>query len=62
MPGIILKDESYEIVGICMEVHRELGMGFREAVYKEALEMEFISNNIPFEREKLFGLITREKY
>ncbi|MFL5811370.1 MAG: GxxExxY protein [Flavisolibacter sp.] len=41
MPDIILKDESFRIIGICMEVHRELGFGFKEVVYKEALELEF---------------------
>ena len=41
MRAIILKDESYKIIGICMDVHNELGIGFKEAVYKEALEIEF---------------------
>jgi len=41
MADIILKEESYKIVGACMEVHKELGMGFKEAVYKDALELEF---------------------
>jgi len=50
MSEIILKDESYTIVGICMEVHRELGMGFKEAVYKEALEIELKNQDIPYER------------
>ncbi len=33
-----LQEESYEIIGICMEVHRILGKGFLEVVYKDALE------------------------
>ena len=37
MTEIILKEESYKIIGICMEVHNNLGMGFKEAVYKDAL-------------------------
>jgi len=49
---IIQKDEYYKVVGICMEVHRHLGGGLLEIVYKDALEYEFRKNNIPFEREK----------
>ncbi len=67
MSDIILKEESYAIIGICMEVHRELGMGFREDVYKEALEIEFRAKAIPYQREKLFaiqykGKTLRRKY
>ena len=40
MTEIILKEESYQLIGVCMEVHRELGMGFKEIVYKDALEFE----------------------
>ncbi|MBA4318581.1 MAG: GxxExxY protein [Flavobacterium sp.] len=50
------KEENYEIVGICMEVHRILGPGLLEIVYKDALEIEFKNNNIPFEREKEFSI------
>jgi GxxExxY protein len=53
---IILKEESYKIVGVCMEVHRELGMGFKEAVYKDALELEFKAAEISFTREKSYTL------
>ncbi|GAB3426424.1 GxxExxY protein [Niabella aquatica] len=51
---IILKEESYEIIGACMEVHNNLGMGFAEIVYKDALEYEFIKRRILFEREKQY--------
>jgi GxxExxY protein len=43
-----------------MEVHRVLGGGLLEAVYKEALEIEFKSHNIPFEREKEFIINYKE--
>lgn len=52
MTEIIYKDESFRIIGLCMEVHNNLGKGFLEIVYKDALEYEFRKNNIPFEREK----------
>ena len=50
-----------------MEVHRELGMGFKEAVYKDALELEFDNCKIPFRREKQYiirykGKILPRKY
>ena len=60
MTEIILKEESYKIVGICMEVHRELGMGFQEIVYKDALEYEFQKNNIPYRREKKYEISYKE--
>ena len=56
MAAIILKEESYQLVGICMEIHRELGMGFKEIVYKDALEYEFKSKKINFKREKEFKI------
>ena len=37
-----------------MKVHRELGPGFKEVIYKDALEIEFQLNKIPYEREKCF--------
>jgi GxxExxY protein len=54
MKHLILEKEAYEIIGFCMEVHRNLGHGFSEIVYKDALEYEFKQNNIQFEREKEF--------
>jgi len=47
-----LQQESYELIGICMEIHRILGKGFAEIVYKDALSYELRSKGIPFEREK----------
>ncbi len=48
------EEETYKIIGICMEVHRNLGPGLLEVIYKDALEIEFKENNIPFIREKEF--------
>ena len=52
MADILYKEESYKIMGILFDVHRNLGGGFSEIVYKDALEFEFNENNIPYEREK----------
>ena len=49
-----LQKESYEIIGICMEVHRNLGKGFLEIVYKDAIECELQEKKIPYEREKKY--------
>ena len=46
--------ESYELIGICMEVHRVLGRGLLEIVYKDAIEIELLNHEIPFEREKKY--------
>ena len=48
--------ETYKIIGICMGVHKNLGPGLLEIVYKDALELEFKENNIPFEREKEYSI------
>lgn len=49
-----LKVETYKIIGLAMEVHKTLGKGFLEIVYKDALELEFQWANVPYTREKLF--------
>ncbi len=60
MTELIYKEEFYKIIGICMEVHRQLGRGFLEIIYKDALEYEFRKNNIPFEREKGYEIPYKE--
>ena len=50
--AIVLKEESYAIIGACIEVHKQLGSGFLEAVYHEALILEFAERNIPSEHER----------
>jgi GxxExxY protein len=47
MAELILREECYAIVGACFEVYNTLGSGFLEAVYQEALELEFSRRSIP---------------
>ncbi len=56
MTSLIYKEEAYKIIGICMEVHNQLGKGFNEVVYADALEIELIDNNINYSREKKFDI------
>jgi GxxExxY protein len=53
---IIYKEESFKIIGLCMEVHRELGKGHDEVIYKDALEYEFSQNEVTFSREKHYQI------
>ncbi|RUA13497.1 MAG: GxxExxY protein [Flavobacteriia bacterium] len=57
MSQILYKNESYFVVGLCMDVHNELGKGFSEAVYSDALEIELKSNGVPFRKEVKFDII-----
>jgi len=56
MNELLYKDESYKIIGSCMEVHKELGKGFSEIIYGDSLEIEFNKNNIIYSREKRFNI------
>ncbi|WP_415327454.1 GxxExxY protein [Chryseobacterium sp. MMS23-Vi53] len=55
--SIIYKEESYKIIGICMDIHNYLGHGFSEIVYKDALELEFRKVGIFYEREKEYEVV-----
>ena len=49
---VVYKEEAYKIMGAAFKVYNTLGHGFLEAVYQEALEIEFQKQGIPYEREK----------
>lgn len=53
MEDIVFKNESFQVIGAAMEVHKELGSGLLEAVYQEAFEIELQERGIPYEREKV---------
>jgi GxxExxY protein len=54
------KEETFKIIGICMEVHKILGKGHSEIIYGDALEYEFRKNEIPFEREKKYNITYKD--
>ncbi|MEA1874326.1 MAG: GxxExxY protein [Bacteroidota bacterium] len=67
MQNYIFEQESYNIIGKCFEVHNNLGPGFLEIVYKDALEYEFRKSRIPYDREKKYevnykGIILPHKF
>jgi len=49
--SLIYKQESYNIIGACFEVYNELGSGYDEPIYHEALELELTDRNIPYVSE-----------
>src|SRR5207245_891548 len=52
MKELLYKEEVFQLVGFCMEIHRELGKGHDEVIYKDALVVELSRARIPFLREK----------
>ena len=59
--NLFYKEECYKIIGLCIKIHNKLGKGFKEIVYKDALEFELKINNVPYEREKLFNIAYEQK-
>ena len=54
MNELLYKEQVFQLVGVCMEIHRELGKGHDEVVYKDALVVELSRAGIPiFAGEKL---------
>ena len=57
MNDLLYKEESYAIIGRCMEVHNQLGHGFAEIIYKDALMIEFENEGIDYAREKEYDVV-----
>lgn len=55
-----LSDIVYNIIGACMEVHKTLGPGYPTEYYKKALEIEFDSKKLEFEKQKQFDITYKE--
>ena len=49
--SLLYKEEVFEIIGAAIEVHKELGPGFLESVYEEAMSYESTKRHIPFETQ-----------
>ena len=58
---LIYEEETGKIIKACMNVYNELGNGFLEAVYQEALAIEFGLMNIPFRREAKIDIFYKGK-
>ena len=56
MSELLYKQEVLQLVGVCMEIHRELGKGHDEVIYKDALVVELTRAGIPFLREKNYEI------
>jgi len=57
MSELLFKEEVYGIVGAAIEVHRELGFGFLEPVYQEAMAIELESLSIPFDAQRALQIL-----
>jgi len=57
MSDLFFKEECFKLVGFCMDIHRELGRGHDEVIYKDALVVELSRAEIPFSREQKYEII-----
>jgi GxxExxY protein len=59
--SLLFEEESYKIIGAALEVHKNLGSGFLEGVYQEAMEMELAERKIPFVVQQELKIIYKGK-
>ena len=58
---LLFKEEVYEIVGAAIEVHKNMGIGFIEAVYQECLEVELKNRDIPYDSQRQVQIHYKDK-
>lgn len=61
MAELVLKEEVYEIIGAALELYWQLGRGFLEPIYQEALEIELSRRHIPFEPKRELTIIYKDR-
>jgi len=54
MSELLHREETHRLIGLCMEIHRELGKGHDEVIYEDALVVELSRASIAFSREKKY--------
>lgn len=61
MDKIIYKELSYKIVGAVFEVFKELGYGFKERYYEDAIAKEFTRRGIRYKRQVRYKLMYKDE-
>src|SRR5271170_4444823 len=56
MGELLYREDTHRLIGLCMEIHRELGKGHDEVIYKDALVVELSRANVPFARENKYEI------
>ena len=54
MSELLYREETHQLIGFCMEIHRELGKGYDEVIYKDALVVDLNRDKIAFARENKY--------
>ena len=60
MSELLYKEEVFQLMSLCIEIHRELGKGHDEAIYKDALVVELSRAGIRFLARKIMKSLTKE--
>jgi GxxExxY protein len=58
---LILRDEVYAIISCAIEIVKGIGHGLHEKPYENALAVEFNHREIPFDQQRIFPVIWRDK-